>query len=193
MLGWACTGKNLLELFYGLNVHVLPHVHVLRTCLGVGKRDFCRCCLLVVYQQNTANSLNFNEGMERNNQENVGEDSIIPSLTSLVYKVVISNLDAVPDSLVHPAKVYRLFFGSQSPVSISVRIWPQSHATEFITSPIMHVKAGILFSEFVYKFREHFHIPSHYSMKLYHCYKQLQMGTIVTAKHKEIDCFVTCC
>ena len=156
------------------------------------ERDFCRCCLLVVYQQNTANSLNFNEGMEQTDQENVSEDSIIPSLTSLTYKVVISNLDAVPDSLVLPAKVYRLFFGSQSPVSISVRIWPQLHTTEFTASPIMHVKAGILFSEFIYLLREHFHIPSHYSIKLYHCYKQLQMGTIVTAKHKEIDCFVTC-
>ena len=156
------------------------------------ERDFCRCCLLVVYQQSTANSLNFNEGMEQNDQKNIGEDSTIPSLTSLAYRVVISNLDAVPDSLVLPAKVYRLFFGSQSPVSISVRIWPQSHATEFIASPIMHVKAGILFSEFVYLLREHFHVPSHYSIKLYHCYKQLQMGTIVTAKHKEIDCFVTC-
>jgi hypothetical protein len=156
------------------------------------ERDFCKCCLLVVYQQNTANSLNFNEGTEQNHQENDSEDSIIPSLTSLAYKVIISNLDAVPDSLVLPAKVYHLFFGSQSPVSVSVRIWPQLYATEFTASPIMHVKADILFSEFVYLLREHFHIPSHYSIKLYHNYKQLQMGTIVTAKHKEIDCFVMC-
>ena len=154
------------------------------------ERDFCKCCLLMVYQQNTDNSLNFNEGIEHSNQENDSEDSMIPSLTSLAYMVAISNLDAVPDSLVLPAKVYHLFFGSQSPVSVSVRIWPQSYATEFTASPIMHVKAGILFSEFIYLLREHFHIPSHYSVKLYHNHKQLQMGTIVTAKHKEIDCFV---
>ena len=154
------------------------------------ERDFCKCCLLMVYQQNTANSLNFNEGTEQNGQENDTEESIIPSLTSLAYKIAISNLDAVPDSLVLPAKVYHLFFGSQSPVSVSVRIWPQSYATEFTANPFMHIKVGILFSEFVYLLREHFHIPSHYSVKLYHNYKQLQMGTIVTAKHKEIDCFV---
>lgn len=154
------------------------------------ERDFCKCCLLVVYQQNTANSLNFNEGTEQNDTQNDREDSIIPSLTSLAYKVAISNLDAVPDSLVLPAKVYHLFFGSQSPVTVSVRIWPHSYATEFTANAIMHVKAGILSSEFVYLLREHFHIPSLYSVKLYHNYKQLQMGSIVTAKHTEIDCFV---
>ena len=157
------------------------------------ERDFCKCCLLMVYQQNTANNLDFNEGTEQNDQESESqnsEESIIPSLTTLAYKVAISNLDAVPDSLVIPAKVYHLFFGSQSPVSVSIRIWPQSHAIEFTASPIMHVKAGILFSEFVYLLREHFHIPSHYSVKLYHNYKQLQLGSIVTAKHREIDCFI---
>ena len=158
------------------------------------ERDFCKCCLLVVYQQNTANCLNFNEGTEQNDQESESsdsEDSLIPSLTTLAYKVAISNLDVIPDTLVLPAKVYHLFFGSQSPVSVSVRIWPQSYAMEFIASrPIMHVKAGILFSEFVYLLREHFCIPAHYSVKLYHNYKQLQMGTTVTAKYKEIDCFV---
>ena len=124
------------------------------------ERDFCKCCLLMVYQQNTANNLDFNEGTEQNDQESESqnsEESIIPGLTTLAYKVAISNLDAVPDSLVIPAKVYHLFFGSQSPVSVSIRIWPQSHAIEFTASPIMHVKAGILFSEFVYLLREHFH------------------------------------
>ena len=154
------------------------------------ERDFCKCCLLLVYQQNIANSLNFNEASEQNDQERSSDDAIIPSLISLAYKVAISNLDVVPDTLVLPAKVYHLFFGSQSPVSVSVRLWPGSHTTDFTASPIMHVKAGILFSEFVYLLREHFHIPSQYSVKLYHNYKQLQMGTTVTAKHKEIDCFV---
>ena len=154
------------------------------------ERDFCKCCLLIVYQQNTADSLNFNEGTEQNGQESDSEDSMILSLTSLAYKVAISNLDAVPDSLVLPSKVYHLFFGSQSPVSVSVRIWPQSYAAEFAASPTMHIKAGILFSEFIYLLKEHFHIPSRYSIKLYHNYKQLHMDTMVTAKHKEIDCFM---
>ena len=154
------------------------------------ERDFCKCCLLMVYLQNTANSLNYNEGTEQCDKSQDNEDSSIPSLTNLAYKVAISNLDAVPDSLVLPAKVYHLFFGSQSPVLVSVRIWPQTYATEFTASTTMHVKAGILFSEFVYLLREHFHIPSHHSVKLYHNYKQLQMGNTVTVKHKVIDCFV---
>ena len=156
------------------------------------ERDFCKCCLLVVYQQSKTSNLNFNEGIEQNGQDaesQEGNASVLP-LTTLAYKFAISNLDAVPDSLVMPAKVYHLFFGSLSPVSASIRIWPESHAKEFTANRTMHIKAGILFSEFVYLLREHFRVPPNYSLKLYHNYKQLQMATVVTGKYKEIDCFV---
>ena len=156
------------------------------------ERDFCKCCLLMVYQQNTAKRLDFDEGAEQNDIESGSQDhesSVLP-LTTLAYKLAISNLDAISDSQVMPAKVYHLFFGSQSPASVSVRIWPESHAADFTANRTMHVKAGILFSEFTYLLREHFHVPSNYSMKLYHNYKQVQMDATVTAKHMEIDCFV---
>ena len=155
------------------------------------ERDFCRCCLLMAYQNNAANGLNFNEDTEQNQQDSNDKLSVL-SLTSLAYKVAVSNLDAVPDSFVMPAKVYHLFFGSQSPVSVLTRIWPDSHAAQFTANNVMQVKAGILFSEFVYLLREHFHIPPNYLLKLYHNSKQVQMGAVVTAKHKEIDCFVIC-
>ena len=154
------------------------------------ERDFCKCCLFMVHQQNTANHVN--EGTERHdNRSRIQDgDSIVLPLTTLAYKMAISNLDAIPDTFVMPAKAYHLFFGSQSPVSLSVRIWPKPCAAEFRANHTMQVKAGILFSEFVHLLREHFQIPSTYSLKLYHNYKPLQMSSTVTAKHKVIDCFV---
>ena len=129
------------------------------------ERDFCKCCLLTVYQQNKTSNLNFNEGMELNNLDNMLDDdnvSVLP-LTTLAYKFAIANLDAIPDSLVMPAKVYHLFFGSQSPISVSIKLWPESCEREFTASRMMQVKAGILSSEFVYLLREHFGIPPNYS------------------------------
>lgn len=154
------------------------------------ERDFCKCCLLLTYQQHTANSLNFNDDEDKQVKDEESEGNSVLSLTTLAYRLAISNLDAVPDSLVLPAKVYHLFFGSQSPVSVTVRLWPETHANKFTANPTMHVKTGIIVSEFVYLLKEHFRIPSNYSLKLYHSHKRLQMGATLSLKHREIDCFV---
>ena len=89
----------------------------------------------------------------------------------------------MPHSLVLPAKVYHLSLDFSLPHRCLWESGPSQsyHAHAYIKA------VAILFSEFVYLVREHLHIPSHYSVKLYHNYKHLQMGTTVITKHRPGD------
>lgn len=154
--------------------------------------DFCKCCLLLIYQTSQGNlSMQVEERVtEESEHGNENDGESVASLKSLAYKTAVSNLDTVPNVYSIPSKVYHQFFGSQSPVLLSVKIWPSTSASQFEASSTMKVKSNILFSEYVYLLREHFKIPTSSIIKLYHNFKLIQMTDLVTEKYHDLDCFV---
>ena len=166
-----------------LNAKVLPQSFD-------SEMEFCKCCLLLVYHHENQNSISFHEEDETHYEESHGDGVVYP-LSALAYKVAVSNLDAVPETTVIPAKVNHLMFGIQNPVVITIRMWPASQASKFAASRRMKVKSGILFSEFLYLLRQHFGMSKDHSLKLYHNYKQIQPDEQITSKMEAIDCFVT--
>lgn len=114
----------------------------------------------------------------------------VPILSSLAYRVAVSNLDAISESVNIPGKIQNYLYGSQAPVTISIRMWPSTYSSQFGANPVMKVKAGIVCSEFAHLLKEHFHLPHNHLVKLYHHYKPLQLNEVVTSKYTSVDCFV---
>ena len=149
--------------------------------------DFCKCCLLLAYHGDTTGNLHFEEQDTKTATTSNGQ---MPALSALAYHVTISNLDAIPETFTIPRKISHLLYGSQKPVTMSIRMWPSTFASQFSASLVMKVKSGLVFSEFVFLLREHFHLPSTHTVKLYHNYKPVQLSETVTSKYTTIDCFV---
>ena len=150
--------------------------------------EFCKCCLLLAHHSDAGGNLHMEEvNPESQESSSNGE---VPVLSSLAYRVVVSNLDAISESVNIPGKIQNYLYGSQAPVTISVRVWPSTYSSQFGANPVMKVKAGIVCSEFAYLLKEHFHLPQNHLVKLYHHYKPLQLNEVVTSKYTSIDCFV---
>ena len=149
--------------------------------------DFCRCCLLLTYSSDASGNLHIGEA---DSDTPAVPNGLVPTLSSLAYHIAVSNLDAVPENLVIPPKVSHQLYGSQGPVVVSIRIWPSMYASQFGANPVMKVKGGLIFSEFVYLIREHFQLPINHAVKLYHNYKPVQMNELVTSRIQTMDCFV---
>ena len=152
--------------------------------------DFCKCCLLLAYHSDTSASFNpaAEEGAEE--EETVSSEALVVPLKMAAYQALIANLDAIPQNARLPTKVYHLLYGSQGPVDMVIRAWPNTHASFFGANPRMRAKAGILFAEFVCLLRARFHLPPNCSVKLYHNHMPIQYSDLVSVKHKTIDCFV---
>ena len=153
--------------------------------------EFCKCCLLLIYQTSQGTNMQVEErAATESEQGDEKEGGFVASLTSLAYKTAVSNLDTVPNLYAIPSKIYHQFFGSQTPVVLSVKIWPSTSASQFEASSTMKVKSNVLFSEYVFLLREHFKIPTSSLIKLYHNFKLVQMTDLVTEKYHDLDCFV---
>ena len=152
--------------------------------------DFCKCCLLLAYHTDSASS--FNPAVEESaeTEEVISNEGWVVPLKMLSYHSLIANLDAIPQNAKLPTKVYHLLYGSQGPVDVVMRTWPNTHSTIFGDAPRMRVKSGILFAEFVCLLRARFHLPQSYSVKLYHEHMPILYSDVVSAKHKTIDCFI---
>ena len=150
--------------------------------------DFCKCCLLLAYHSDSSGKFNPEE-VEKDEESDPSETSIVP-LKMAAYHTLISNLDAIPRDARLPLKVYHLLYGSQGPVDVTIRVWPDTHAELFGESPQMRVKSGILFAEFVCLLRARFRLPDSFSIKLYNNHMAIQCSDVVGAKHTAIDCFV---
>ena len=152
--------------------------------------DFCKCCLLLAYHTDPASSFNptVEEGAEI--EEVVSSEASVVPLKMVAYHTLIANLDAIPQNAKLPTKVYHLLYGSQGPVDVVIRAWPNTHSTIFGDTPRMRVKSGILFAEFVCLLRARFHLSQSYSIKLYHDHMPILYSDIVSAKHRTIDCFI---
>ena len=155
--------------------------------------DFCKCCLLLACHTDSATRFNpiLDENITTTDKQTEEEvsSSVIP-LKMAAYHTLIANLDAIPQNARLPTKVYHLLYGSQGPVDITIRAWPNTHAMMFGETAKMRVKSGILFAEFVCLLRARFHLPSSYSIKLYHNHMPILYSDLVAAKHTVIDCFV---
>ena len=154
--------------------------------------DFCKCCLLLAYHADSSGS--FHPAVEEDAEKDAEtspdcEASVVP-LKMAAYHTLIANLDAIPREAKLPPKVYHLLYGSQGPVDVTVRAWPETHAAAFGEDPRMRVKSGILFAEFVCLLRVRFHLSRSLSVKLYHDHMPVQYSDVVGAKHTTIDCFV---
>lgn len=152
--------------------------------------EFCKCCLSLVYQSRNETAMQMEERVYPNGKHRDEEEALVVSLKILAYKAAVSNLDTVKDMHIIPSKMYHQFFGSESPVSLSVKLWPKALENQFIATSVMKVKSHILFSEYVYLLREHFNIPYNYTLKLYHNFKTVQMTSPVTQEYKQLDCFI---
>lgn len=153
--------------------------------------EFCKCCLLLAHHTDPA-SASFNPGQEDGAEklEEAPSEKLVVPLKVAAYQTVIANLDAIPQSARLPTKVRHLLYGSQGPVDVAICAWPSTHSTIFGDNPRMRVKSGILFAEFVCLLRARFHLPSSYTIKLYHDHMPIQYSDLVSAKHQTIDCFV---
>ena len=151
--------------------------------------EFCKCCLLLAHHSDSTANLHMedDDDLEPEKCSNKGKVSV---LSALAYRVAVSNLDAISESINIPGKIQNHLYGSQAPVTISVRMWPSTYSSQSGTNPVMKVKSGIVCSEFAYLLKEHFHLPPNNIVKLYHNYKPLQLNTVVTSKYKSVDCFV---
>lgn len=150
--------------------------------------DFCKCCLLLAYHSDSSGKFNAEEA-EKQSESGPCETSIVP-LKMAAYHTLIANLDAIPRDARLPPKVYHLLYGSQGPVDVTIRAWPDTHAALFGESPQMRVKSGILFAEFSCLLRARFNLPHTFSIKLYHNHMPVQYSNAVGASHTTIDCFV---
>ncbi len=149
--------------------------------------EFCRCCLLLAYHSDSSGNLHVEDA---DADTPTPSDGVVPTLSSTAYHVAVSNLDAVPRGLTIPLKLIHQLYGSQEPVTVSIRVWPSTYTSQFAASPVMKVKAGLVFTEFVYLMKEHFHLPTSYTVKLYHNYKPIQLSELLTSRYKSMDCFV---
>ena len=152
--------------------------------------EFCKCCLLLVYQSDLTGNLYCEEVAEDEIENPVKRDTEVLPLSKIAYRVAVSNLNAVPKSVIIPAKIYHLLYGAQPPVKISIRMWPSTYASQLGAASEMKVKSGMVFSEFVFLVREHFQIPMNTTVKFYHNYKRVQLNEQVTSKYDKLDCFV---
>lgn len=152
--------------------------------------EFCKCCLLLAYQNDLTGNLYFEEMSEDEVQNPVNPDTEVLPLSKIAYRVAVSNLNAIPNSVTIPAKIYHLLYGSHPPVKISIRMWPNTYANQLGAASEMKVKSGVVFSEFVFLVREHFQIPPNTTLKFYHNYKRVQLNEQVTSKYNKLDCFV---
>ena len=153
--------------------------------------DFCKCCLLLAYHTDT--STRFNPALEEAASADKRPEEIAPLVIPLkmtAYHTLIANLDAIPQNARLPTKVYHLLYGSQGPVDMTIRAWPDTHAEMFGETPKMRVKSGILFAEFVCLLRARFHLPQSYSIKLYHNHMPILYSDLVASKHTVLDCFI---
>lgn len=149
--------------------------------------DFCRCCLLLAYHGDSSSNLHVEEAET---------DTLAPSghtiltLSSIAYHTAVSNLDAVPKDLTIPLKLLHQLYGPEEPVTLSIKVWPSTYGSKFPASPVMKVKAGLVFAEFVHLLKEHFHLPANHIVKLYNNYRPIQPSELVSSSYKSIDCFV---
>ncbi len=153
------------------------------------EKDFCRCCLVLAYHSDSSGNLHI-EVEDGGSDTPTPSDGVVLSLSSLAYHTAISNLDAVPKSLTVPLKLIHQLYGSHEPILLSIRVWPSTYANQYAASPVMKVKSGLVFAEFVHLVKEHFHLPASHTVKLYHNYRPIQPSDLVTSSYESIDCFV---
>lgn len=150
--------------------------------------EFCKSCLQLTYQDNNLLMREITGDFDPKHPKNA-LDTSIPSLKWSAYRVMVANLDRISDKLnIIPAKLHHIFFGSQSPVDISITLWPRSYSTD--ASLDMKVKSGILFAELAYLVKEHLCSMSSHTIKLYNNYRRVHKGEVVSDKFKHLDCFV---
>ena len=158
--------------------------------------DFCKCCLLLAYHSdpsarfnNPTTAAENDQGENQHNDVCSSESAVVP-LKMAAYHTLIANLDAIPSDAKLPPKVRHLLYGSQGPVDVTIRAWPEKHAAMFGESTQMRVKSGILFAEFVCLLRARFSLSHSLSLKLYHNHMPVHYSDIVDSTHTVIDCYV---
>ena len=155
--------------------------------------DFCRCCLMLCYHNSITSQFNFEDGAGAAADPAaavVADSQKVPALSKLTYVVVATNLDAVPASVPIPGRVRQLLYGSQPPVTFSIRMWPSAYASQFSCNSNITVKGGIIFYELVHLLKERFQLPAWYAIKIYHNYKPIPLQEQVNSAYRNIDCFV---
>ena len=152
------------------------------------EKEFCQCCLLLAYHAERSCSLHQEEGVGL--EEGGGADGKVQPLSDIAYAVAVASLDAVPAVLTVPPRICQQIYGNEPPVTMEIRVWPDTHADLFGVRPRMRVKAGILFSEFVYLLRHRFELSPAHSLKLYHEHQPLLAQDQVSSRHGTVDCFV---
>ena len=155
--------------------------------------EFCKYCLLLAYHSDPSAGFNNRAPTEEEevsaSENGLSEGSVLP-LKMAAYHTLIANLDAIPRQANLPTKVSHLLYGSQGPVDVAIRTWPERHAELFGKTPRMRVKSGILFAEFVCLLRARFRLPDSLYVQLYHNSMPVQSSDVVSEKHTVIDCFV---